>query len=78
MFKSSDQWSVTNQNRKKVYSKLLLVQLGNEPVCQKKPIVLNYWDIITKVSNVPNCALGVSIYLFPKYTYIFFYLFILF
>eukprot|EP00102_Acyrthosiphon_pisum_P012308 XP_008181407.2 PREDICTED: eukaryotic translation initiation factor 4 gamma 3-like [Acyrthosiphon pisum] len=44
------QWSVTNPTGKKVYSKLFLVQLGREAVCQKKPDVLRNWIKLAKLS----------------------------
>jgi len=43
-----------------VYSKLFLIQLGGEAVCQKKPDVLRNWSNLTK-SNAPQFnSLGVS------------------
>ncbi|XP_022171727.1 eukaryotic translation initiation factor 4 gamma 3-like isoform X2 [Myzus persicae] len=48
------QWSVTNPTGKKVYSKLFLMQLGSEAVCQKKPDVLRNWSNITKLSSTPQ------------------------
>jgi len=47
------QWSISNPTGKKVYSKLFLMQLGNESVCQKKPDVLRNWSNLTK-SSVPQ------------------------
>ncbi|XP_060860797.1 eukaryotic translation initiation factor 4 gamma 3-like [Metopolophium dirhodum] len=48
------QWSVTNPTGNKVYSKLFLIQLGSEAVCQKKPNVLRNWSKLTKLSSVPQ------------------------
>ena len=53
------QWSITNPTGKKVYSKLFLMQLGSEAVCQKKPDVLRNWGNLTKLSSAFN-SLGVS------------------
>jgi len=56
------QWSVTNPTGKKVYSKLFLIQLGSEAVCQKKPDVLRNWaNLTTGLSSAPQFnSLGVS------------------
>lgn len=51
---SIGQWSITNPTGKKVYSKLFLLQLGIEAVCQKKPDILKTWSNITKSSNQPQ------------------------
>jgi len=44
-----------------VYSKVFLLQLGSEAVCQKKPDVLNNWSNLIKLSGTPQFkSLGVS------------------
>ncbi|XP_060849935.1 eukaryotic translation initiation factor 4 gamma 3-like isoform X2 [Rhopalosiphum padi] len=48
------QWSITNPSGKKVYSKVFLLQLGSESVCQKKPDVLNNWGNLIKLSSAPQ------------------------
>ncbi|KAL4089885.1 hypothetical protein QTP88_024825 [Uroleucon formosanum] len=48
------QWSVTNPTGKKVYSKLFLLQLGSEAVCQKKPDILRNWINLTNFSSLPQ------------------------
>jgi len=58
------QWSVSNPTGKKVYSKMFLIKLGSEAVCQNKPDVLRNWSNITKLSSAPQFnSLGVSYYL---------------
>lgn len=55
------QWSVTNPTGKKVYSKLFLIQLGSEAICQNKPDALRNWSKITKLSGAPQFnSFGVS------------------
>ncbi|XP_008179446.1 eukaryotic translation initiation factor 4 gamma 3 isoform X2 [Acyrthosiphon pisum] len=48
------QWSIKNPTGKKVYSKLFLMQLGSEAVCQKKPDILRNWSNLTKLSSTPQ------------------------
>jgi len=48
-----------------VYSKLFLLQLGSEAVCQKKPDVLRNWANLTKLSSAPQFnSLGVRFLIF--------------
>ncbi|XP_025201815.1 eukaryotic translation initiation factor 4 gamma 3-like isoform X2 [Melanaphis sacchari] len=48
---TEEQWSITNPIGKKVYSKVFLLALGNEAICQKKPDVLNNWSNLIKTSG---------------------------
>lgn len=43
-----------------MYSKVFLLQLGSEAVCQKKPDVLNNWSNLIKSGAPQFNSLGVS------------------
>ncbi|CAH1732031.1 unnamed protein product [Aphis gossypii] len=58
---TEEQWSITNPTGKKVYSKVFLLQLGSETICQKQPDVLNNWSNLIKLSGAPQLkSLGQS------------------